>query len=146
MKNETPKKLIVYTDGSSLGNPGKSAIGFAIFDDKGNLIKEYSQEIGIKTNNEAEYEALLFALKKIKLLFGKDKIKNIEIEIRSDSQLMTSQLLGKYKILDEKIKNLFIEFWNLKTDFGKITITQIPREQNKLADALSKKLKQPNLF
>lgn len=146
MKNEIPKKLIVYTDGSSLGNPGKAAIGVAIFDDKGNLIKEYSQEIGIKTNNEAEYEALLFALKKIKLLFGKDNVKNIEIEIRSDSQLMVSQLLGKYKILDEKIKNLFIEFWNLKTDFGKITIIQIPREQNKLADALSKKLKQPNLF
>lgn len=145
MERNIPQKLIVYTDGSSAGNPGKAAIGVAIFDDKNNLIKEYSQEIGVKTNNEAEYEALIFALKKLKHLFGKDNVKNIKIEIRSDSQLMVSQLLGKYKILDDKIKNLFIEYWNLKTDFGDIQIKQIPREENKLADALSKN-RQTNLF
>ena len=68
------EKIIVYTDGGARGNPGPAATGVVITDEKGNFIKKYSKEIGIRTNNEAEYEAVIFALQKIKQLFGKENI------------------------------------------------------------------------
>lgn len=133
-------KFIVYTDGASKGNPGPASIGVVICNDKGEILKEYSKEIGKTTNNEAEYQAVIFALKKIKALFGKKKAKESEVEIRSDSQLLVSQLSGKYKILDKKIQKLFIDVWNLKTEFGKVTFKLVPREENKLADKLANKI------
>ena len=124
------RKIIIYTDGGSRGNPGPSAIGVVIDN------KEYSEQIGKKTNNEAEYEAVIFALKKTKALFGKKKIREMEFEIRSDSELLVKQLQGRYKILNPKIQPLFLKAWNLKIDFGKVKFTLIPRSQNKEADQL----------
>lgn len=124
------KVLIIYTDGGSRGNPGPSGIGVVIND------KKYSEYIGQATNNEAEYKAVIFALKKAKALFGKKKIKEMEMEVKSDSELLVKQLDGKYKILEPKIQPLFLQVWNLKIDFGKITFKFIPREQNKEADQL----------
>jgi len=131
------KKLIVYTDGASRGNPGPASIGVVIGDEKGEEIKKYSQFIGQSTNNQAEYEAVIFALKKIKSLFGGKKIANMEVEIRSDSELLTSQLSGKYKILDKNIQDLFIKVWNLKIDYKKVEFVLVPREKNKMADFLA---------
>ncbi len=131
------KKIIIYTDGGSRGNPGPSAIGVVISDEKGNRLKEYSQYLGDDlTNNEAEYQAVIFALKKIKLLFGKKTAYNSEIEINSDSELLVKQLNGRYKILEPNLQPYFLKVWNLKIDFKKITFKSIPREQNKDADRL----------
>lgn len=131
------KKIIIYTDGGSRGNPGSAAIGVVFCNQKEQKIKEYSEYLGDKTtNNEAEYKAVVFALKKFKLLFGKELAKKSEIEIRSDSELMVKQLNGQYKILDEKIQPLFLEIWNLKFDFSKIKFKKVPRERNKEADKL----------
>jgi ribonuclease HI len=129
-------KLIAYTDGGARGNPGPAAIGVVIQDSKGNLIKKYGEAIGAKTNNEAEYEALIFALKKIKALLGKEKTKKLLIEMRMDSEFVVSQLAGKYKVEEERLFPLFIKIWNLKFDFGKITFTYVPREKNREADRL----------
>lgn len=130
-------KLIIYTDGSSKGNPGPARIGVVICDQKENILKKYSKDIGIATNNEAEYLAVIFALKKVKSLWGKKRAKNTEIEIRSDSELLVSQLNKKYKILEPKIQNLFIQLWNLSLDFKKVKFILIPRELNKIADSLA---------
>ncbi len=123
---------IIYTDGGSRGNPGPAAIGVFI----SQLDKEYSKHFGITTNNEAEYQAVIFALKKIKQLIGKEKSKKNEIEIRSDSELLINQLNGRYKIKEKNLIPFFIEIWNLKQDFSKVKFTQIPREENKRADLL----------
>ncbi len=131
------KKIIIYTDGGSRGNPGLAGIGVVIADEKGSAIKEYSKDIGTRTNNEAEYEAVIFALQKVKQLFGKEKAKKMEIEIRIDSQLVARQLGGKYKIQEEKLFPLFIKIWNLRMELGKISFTEIPREKNKEADRLA---------
>jgi len=93
--------------------------------------------LGVKTNNEAEYEAVIFGLKKIKALLGKEKIKNTEIEFRLDSELVARQLEGFYKIENEKLAPLFLKIWNLKIDFGRIYFKHIPREQNMEADRLA---------
>ncbi len=131
------KKIIIYTDGGSRGNPGLAGVGVVIADGKGSVIKEYSKDIGTRTNNEAEYEAVIFALQKVKHLFGKEKAKKMEIEIRMDSQLVARQLGGKYKIQEEKLFPLFIKIWNLRMELGKISFTEIPREKNKEADRLA---------
>jgi len=130
-------KFIIYTDGASKGNPGPACIGVVICDEEGNVLREYSKDIGNATNNEAEYQAVIFALKKIKALYGKKTAKNAEIEIRSDSELLVSQLNRKYKILDPKIQKFFIQLWNLTIDFKKVIFTLIPREANKRADKLA---------
>ena len=130
-------KVIVYTDGGSRGNPGPSAVGVVVLNDKGQKIKEYGQKLEeVSTNNEAEYEAVVFALKKLKQLFGKEKTKGLDIEFRMDSQLIASQLGGEYKVNEERMQLLFMKVWNLKFDFGKISFRSIPREQNKRADEL----------
>ncbi|MBU4351065.1 ribonuclease HI family protein [Candidatus Parcubacteria bacterium] len=130
------RHLIVYTDGGSRGNPGPASIGVLICDDRGKEVKKYGQAIGKATNNQAEYQAAIFALKKIKSLIGKKKIADLEVEVRSDSELLVSQLSGKYKILDENIQKLFILVWNLKIDYKKVNFALIPREENQEADKL----------
>ncbi len=145
------EKIIIFTDGGSRGNPGEGAIGVVFSDEKENVIKSYGERIGFCTNNEAEYKALIFALKKVKTIFGKDKIKQYEIEVRSDSELLVNQMNGKYKIQDERIGKLFLEVWNLRVELPKITFIAIRREFNKLADkmanqALDGQIKSQKLF
>jgi len=130
------KKIIIYTDGGSRGNPGPSAIGFVLCNEKDEIVKKYNQYLGEATNNEAEYQAVIFALKKFKLLFGKAISEKSEIEIRSDSELMIKQLTGKYRILEPRIQSLFMAVWNLKFDFKRIKFKLISREKNKEADRL----------
>lgn len=131
------KKITIYTDGGSRGNPGPSAAGIVFLNEKDQIIKEYGEFLGNDlTNNEAEYEAVIFALKKFKQLFGKNIAQTSEIELKSDSELLVKQLNGEYKILEPKIQNLFLTLWNLKLDFKKIKFKLISREKNQEADKL----------
>ena len=75
-------KVIVHTDGGSRGNPGPAAIGVVIGG------KEYGEYLGTKTNNQAEYLAVIFALKKMKQMIGKKKTKETEVEFKIDSELV----------------------------------------------------------
>jgi len=129
------KKLDIYIDGGSRGNPGPSAIGVVFFEGK-KVLKEYSHYLGKASNNEAEYQALIFALKKAKSYFGKKKVKDLPIEIFSDSKLLVKQMKGEYKIKEPNIQKLFIEAWNLKIDFKKLKFTLVSRDENKRADRL----------
>jgi len=131
------KKIIIYTDGGSRGNPGPAAIGTVFCNERGEIFKKYSQYLGDGlTNNEAEYQAVIFALNKFKSLFGKKLSQNSEIKIRSDSELLVNQLNGKYKILEPKIQSLFLTIWNLKLDFKNVKFRLISREKNREADRL----------
>lgn len=140
------EQLTVFIDGGSKGNPGPAGIGIVIYK-KGEKVKDYSKFIGRTTNNQAEYIALIFALKKIKALYGKKEIKNFLVRIKSDSELMVEQMRGNYKIKDKKIQPLFLKAWNLKLDFGKVRFDLIPRTKNKEADKLvNQALKQKKLI
>lgn len=131
------KKIIIYTDGGSRGNPGKAAIGVVFCNEKEQEIKKFGEYLGDNlTNNEAEYQAVIFGLKKFKKLFGNKIAEVSEIEIRSDSELLVNQMNGNYKIEDEKMQKFFMEIWNLKIDFKSIKFKSIPREKNKEADRL----------
>ena len=132
------KKIIIYTDGGSRGNPGPAAVGFLFCNEREQIIKKYSEYLGDNlTNNEAEYHAVIFALKKFKALFGKKLAQNTEIELKSDSELLVKQLQGEYKILEPKIQPLFLDVWNLKFDFKKLKFKLISRNKNEEADKLA---------
>jgi ribonuclease HI len=92
------QEIIMYTDGGSRGNPGPAGIGVWIE----TLNKKYAECIGEKTNNEAEYEALIFGLKKIKQLVGNAKMKNVSIKCLLDSELVVKQLNHEYRLKDER--------------------------------------------
>ncbi|KKS65176.1 MAG: Ribonuclease H [Parcubacteria group bacterium GW2011_GWC1_43_12] len=142
-------RLVIYTDGGSRGNPGPAAIGFVICNEKEELIKQHGQVIENTTNNEAEYQALIFALKKVKALFGGEKAKDMELEIRMDSELIVKQMNHEYRVSEENLQPLFIKVWNLLIDFGKYKFIAIPREKNREADRLVNEAldaKQENLF
>lgn len=130
------KNLVIYIDGGSRGNPGPAAFGVCFQNEKKEILKEYSQYLGNLTNNEAEFQALIFALKKAKALFGREKIGALKMEIMSDSELLIKQMTGKYKVKDPKIQKLFLEAWNLKIDFKNLEFSLIPRQENKRADKL----------
>jgi len=135
-------KIIIYCDGGSRGNPGPAAAAFIITKANSEFrIKnyEYSKFLGTATNNEAEYQAAIFALKKVKQLIGKEKAEKENIEIRMDSELIVNQLNGEYKIKEKTLAPFFIEIWNLKQDFGEVKFVQVPREENKEADRLVNK-------
>ncbi|MDP3784477.1 MAG: ribonuclease HI family protein [bacterium] len=136
MPKASDTKLIVYTDGGARGNPGPAALGVVIQDSKGQTIKKYGEALGVKTNNEAEYAAVVSALKKIKALYGKEKTKKMAVEMRMDSEFVMKQLNGEYKIEEERLFPFFIKVWNLKMDFNKISFTHVPREKNREADRM----------
>lgn len=127
------KIVKMYTDGGSRGNPGPAGIGVWVE----TLNKKYSDFIGEATNNVAEYEALIFGLKKLKQVLGKGKTKEYEISCYLDSELVVKQLNHEYKLKDENVQKNFIKIWNLMLDFGKVNFTHIPREKNKVADSLA---------
>lgn len=130
------ERYIIHTDGGSRGNPGPAAIGVVIEAGNESLKKEYGEYIGETTNNEAEYRAVIFALKKLKSLIGKGKASQAEVLVHADSELLVKQMNGEYKINDKNIKDWFIDIWNLRLDFGKVTFTHVFREKNKAADRM----------
>ena len=123
-------KIIIHADGGSRGNPGPAALGVVVG------TREYGEYLGEKTNNQAEYRAVIFALKKIKQTIGKKKCKETEVEVRIDSELIVKQLNCRYKILEPELQPLFLEVWNSRIDFKKVEFVHVPREENRKADSI----------
>lgn len=123
--------LQVNIDGASRGNPGLSAIGI-IARDKETTIIEHSEYIGIKTNNQSEYEALRRALEICKEI-------DSELTILSDSELLINQRNLKYRIRNQELKIISREITNLEKNFEKILYKHIPRGKNNFADKLANK-------
>lgn len=123
--------LNVFTDGASKGNPGKSGIGIAIYE-KENLIEEHSGFIGKKTNSQAEYEAVIFALKRLIELNEKKAV------LFSDSEFLIKQINGLYKVKAQNIKPLYEQVLSLLKQIS-VTFIWIGRDKNTKADELANK-------
>jgi len=124
------KKIEIYVDGGSRGNPGPSGVGVVILDAGGNRLKEISKYIGETTNNIAEYSALLYGLEEA-LILRVDKI-----IVNLDSELVARQLTGDYRVKDPGLKPLFERAMNMLKSFKSFEIRHIEREKNKEADKL----------
>lgn len=130
------ERVIAYTDGGARGNPGPAAIGVFVVDTEGHTLKEVKEAIGNATNNFAEYQGVVTALLALKELYGK-KTKEMEFEIRMDSELVKKQLNHEYQIKEPGLVPLFMEIHNLRVaHFPNLILTHVPREKNKEADRL----------
>jgi ribonuclease HI len=117
-------------DGASRGNPGPAGIGAVIFEN-GQEIWASCQYIGIKTNNQSEYSALILGLKEA-------LSKGIKcLQVYGDSQLVINQINGQYKVKNPGLQELYQEVQQLKSQFDNIIFTHVYREFNKRADHLS---------
>ena len=158
-------KIVVFTDGGSLNNPGKAASAFLIYKD-GKLLHKHKERIGIASNNVAEYTALIRALEYVKKLlltrhsgldpessdildprflakgqsaFGGREDDVQRIHVVSDSLLLVSQVNGVYKVKHANIKPLHSQVKMLEMQIGlPILYTHVLREKNQEADALVK--------
>jgi ribonuclease HI len=129
----THTKVISYTDGASRGNPGPAGIGALILDEQGETIAEIYRYIGITTNNEAEYRALIAALERAAELQAQT------VDCFMDSELVARQLNGQYKVKSEKMIELHARVKELAAKFVKVTFGHVRREhpQQRLADKLA---------
>ncbi len=125
--------LTVYTDGASSGNPGPSGIGIVIYDREDRQVGKVSHGIGTRTNNYAEYMAIVRALK-IAKYFRANSVK-----IRTDSELIVKQISGEYQIKNMTLKKLYDEVKELMASFKSCRLEHVSRNFNDKADYLAKK-------
>lgn len=121
----------LHTDGGARGNPGPAGIGVVLADEQGEVIADIARGIGATTNNVAEYRALVAGLE----LAVERGIR--EVDVYLDSKLVVSQVLGEWKIKDERLRALAAKAQILMGKFDAITIQHVRREQNADADALA---------
>ena len=128
------QKIIIYTDGGARNNPGPAGAGAVITDESGEVLKEVSKYLGVRTNNWAEYEAVILGFETAKAL----RLKEREIEFKLDSQLVQLQLTGEYRIKEPTLFEQFVKIHNFQIkDFKNVTFTHIPRAENSEADRLA---------
>ena len=123
--------LIIYSDGGSRGNPGKSAYAIVVTkDDK--IIHEHTEFLGINTNNYAEYRGLIAGMEKA-IELGEKKV-----EFVMDSELVIKQMRGEYKVKSPNIMDLNIKAKELTSSIPEITFTHVRRANPmvSMADAL----------
>jgi ribonuclease HI len=126
--------IVIHTDGGSRGNPGPAACAF-VAEAVGKTLQKESSFLGPSTNNYAEYQGVLLALKWLK-----ENYKDIPEESATfylDSELVVRQLNGLYKVKDKKLIELFSQIGEVsKTINIKIFYKNIPRAENEVADFL----------
>lgn len=112
----------VFTDGASRGNPGQAAVAFIILSDQETIEMQGSKEIGIRTNNQAEYEAVIFALDSAMQLH----IKNLACYL--DSLLVVNQLNGVYKVSNPHLRQLWSQVQERLPWYSQVTFNHVPRD------------------
>ena len=118
------RKLTIYTDGASRGNPGLAACAWIILDGL-EVLEAESAGAGENTNNFAEYTALISALRSAKKYCTPNET---ELDVYSDSELMIRQLTGQYAVRSPALKPLFSEAVRLSKDYASVSYTHVPRE------------------
>jgi ribonuclease HI len=127
-------QLKIYIDGCSKGNPGQAGAAALIYDADNRLLAKASRYLGQATNNVAEYNALLLALEEAATLKGR------QLQVFSDSELMVRQYNGEYKIKNKTLQGLHIKVRQWVAKFDRVSLTHIPREENREADALANRV------
>jgi ribonuclease HI len=127
-------KIKIYTDGGARGNPGIAGIGVVIKNEDNKVIFQEKKNIGIRTNNEAEYMAVIEGLKWVE----KNRRGIEAVVFYADSELLVRQLKGEYRV---KAKNLAGYYYTVQRKVADLELgvvfKQIGREENGLADYLA---------
>src|SRR3954471_9532512 len=123
--------VVAYIDGGARGNPGPAGFGVRIERADGTLIEEFSESIGVATNNVAEYRGLLAALE-----WGRAN-GSPAVHVRSDSLLLIQQMLGNFKVKHPGLQPLHARARLLAHDIGRVTFEHVGRALNAHADRLA---------
>jgi len=126
------QSVIVYCDGASSGNPGPAGIGVVVTAPDGTELRSWGAPVGRATNNVAEYQALLAALRSAL------EVEARRVEVRSDSELLVRQINGEYRVKNPALKELHEEATELLGRFEKWEARHVSREQNAKADKIAK--------
>ena len=127
----TDEPLVAYIDGGARGNPGPAGYGVRVETADGALVEEFSEAIGVATNNVAEYRGLLAALEWARAAGRRS------LHVRSDSLLMVQQMLGKYKVKNAGLQPLHAQAQRLAQAIGRVTFEHVGRALNAHADRLA---------
>ena len=112
--------IFTNSDGGSRGNPGQGAIGVLVRNND-SIFELHGEKVGIVTNNEAEYIALIRALQ-LASTYTKG-----EVTCVLDSELVVKQLLGEYRIKNERLLKFFMKVQQLQENFEKISYLHVRR-------------------
>lgn len=123
--------MIVHCDGAARGNPGPAGIGVVITDARGAVLAEIAQGLGVATNNQAEYTAVLEGLRRARELGA------ARVTLRSDSRLLVEQLEGRYRVKNPALRRLHRLVREVASSFEEIRYEHVPRERNREADRLA---------
>ncbi len=124
------KKITIYTDGAARGNPGESASGYIIYGKDGEILKKHEEYNGVKTNNYAEYNAILLALGWCTKNMGNPE--KLGVVLYSDSQLVVNQLNGVYKVKSSDMLEFNERIRTIIGNFGSFKIINVPRENKSI--------------
>jgi ribonuclease HI len=123
-------RVTVHVDGGARGNPGPAAAAAVVSDADGQVLDEAAEELGVATNNVAEYRGLLLGLQRAKLLGA------TEVDVVNDSELVAKQVNGEYKVKHADMKPLHRAATEVLAGFDAWSVRSVPRAQNAHADAL----------
>ena len=127
----TEGQVVAYIDGGARGNPGPAGYGVRVEASDGSVIEELNGAIGVATNNVAEYQGLLAALAYL------DEHGYHDVLIRSDSELLTKQMLGQFRVRHPRLQPLYKQAQALVTRLGHVRFERVPRAENAAADRLA---------
>lgn len=128
MQSKELSQLQIYSDGASRGNPGPAAVAIKILDKNGVVVKRFSKFLGMRTNNEAEYEALIIALK-----LAHDLTKRY-LHCFLDSELVVKQLSEEYHVRNSRLRSLWLKVRELQQHFQKVTYIHVPRTDKNIEE------------
>ncbi len=130
-------KFTIHADGGSRGNPGPAGAGAMIRDHLGNSVASVSEFLGTRTNNYAEYEAVILAFQALAKLIGTKKAGATTVAVKMDSELVVKQMKGVYKVKHPAMKAQHARLARLAATFKSVSFTHVPRAENSDADALA---------
>jgi ribonuclease HI len=125
------RSLILHIDGAARGNPGPAGIGVILWDEAGAIREEHQAYIGKATNNMAEYEALLFGLRKAR------ELGYTAVKVFSDSELLVRQIRGEYRVKNPRLREFHDQVQHLVRSFETFEVNHVGREMNTRADLLA---------
>ena len=127
----------IHADGGARGNPGPAGAGAMIRDEFGSSVASVSKFLGTRTNNFAEYEAVILAFETLTKLVGMETVGTVSVTVKMDSELVVKQMRGEYKVRHPVLKGQYARLVSLAAIFKNVSFSHVPRAQNKDADALA---------
>ena len=120
---------MIFSDGGARGNPGPAAAAFIVLSENGQVLATNSRYLGLRTNNQAEYEALIAALQFAATVNAEEVICHL------DSELVAKQLTGEYTVKNSELRKLWRKIQELNRCFKNVRFISVPRSNIQIQKA-----------